>query len=49
MALIFCVYGGIQFHNEDVRISKEIVDRLVDATRAIRNTVRYLLGNFTWL
>ncbi len=32
-------------YNEDVRISKEIVDRLVDAYRKIRNTVRYLLGN----
>jgi len=32
-------------YNEDVRISKEILDRLVDAYRKIRNTVRYLLGN----
>jgi isoleucyl-tRNA synthetase len=32
-------------YNDDVRISKEIVDRLVDAYRKIRNTVRYLLGN----
>jgi len=32
-------------YNEDVRISKEIVDRLVDAYRKIRNTLRYLLGN----
>ncbi|MDE2028190.1 MAG: isoleucine--tRNA ligase [Candidatus Omnitrophica bacterium] len=31
--------------NEDVRISKEIVDRLVDAYRKIRNTLRYLLSN----
>ncbi len=33
--------------NDDVRISKEIVDRLVDAYRKIRNTVRYLLGNLS--
>jgi isoleucyl-tRNA synthetase len=32
-------------YNEDVRISKEIIDRLVDAYRKIRNTLRYLLGN----
>lgn len=32
-------------YNDDVRISKEIVDRLVDGYRKIRNTVRYLLGN----
>ncbi len=32
-------------YHDDVRISKEIVDRLVDAYRKIRNTVRYVLGN----
>ena len=32
-------------YNEDIRISKEILDRLVEAYRKIRNTVRYLLGN----
>ncbi len=32
-------------YSDDVRISKEIVDRLVDAYRKIRNTMRYLLGN----
>lgn len=32
-------------YNEDVRISKEIIERLVDAYRKIRNTLRYLLGN----
>ena len=32
-------------YNEDIRISKEVVDRLVDAYRKIRNTIRYLLGN----
>jgi len=32
-------------YNDDVRISKEIIDRLVDGYRKIRNTIRYLLGN----
>lgn len=32
-------------YNEDIRISKEILDRLVDSYRKIRNTIRYLLGN----
>lgn len=32
-------------YNEDIRISKEILDRLIDSYRKIRNTVRYLLGN----
>ncbi len=34
-------------YNDDVRISKEIIDRLVDSYRKIRNTVRYLLGNLS--
>ncbi len=32
-------------YNDDVRLSKEILDRAVDAYRKIRNTMRYLLGN----
>ncbi|MGE0268772.1 MAG: isoleucine--tRNA ligase [Candidatus Omnitrophota bacterium] len=32
-------------YNEDIRISKEVLDRLVDAYRKIRNTLRYLLSN----
>jgi len=32
-------------YHEDIRLSKEIVDRLVDAYRKIRNTIRYVLGN----
>lgn len=35
-------------YREDVRISAEIVNRLVDAYRRIRNTCRYLLGNLKW-
>lgn len=32
-------------YREDIRISDEIINRLVDAYRRIRNTCRYLLGN----
>lgn len=32
-------------YNDDIRISKEIIERLIDAYRKIRNTMRYLLGN----
>jgi isoleucyl-tRNA synthetase len=32
-------------YREDMRISKEILDRLVEAYRKIRNTCRFLLGN----
>ncbi len=32
-------------YREDIRISDEILQRLVDAYRRIRNTCRYLLGN----
>jgi isoleucyl-tRNA synthetase len=36
--------GSIEFQ-EDVRLSKTILDRLVDAYRKMRNTFRYALGN----
>ncbi len=32
-------------YNEDIRVSKEILDRLIDAYRKIRNTFRFMLGN----
>jgi isoleucyl-tRNA synthetase len=32
-------------YREDIRYSNEIVNRLIDAYRRIRNTCRYLLGN----
>jgi len=32
-------------YNEDIRISKEIMDRLIDAYRKIRNTARFMLSN----
>ncbi|HAH21084.1 MAG: isoleucine--tRNA ligase [Omnitrophica WOR_2 bacterium GWF2_43_52] len=34
-------------YSEDVRISKDILSRLSDAYRKIRNTVRFLLGNLS--
>ncbi len=44
-AEILRLWVAASSYNEDVRISKEIIDRLVDAYRKIRNTIRYLLGN----
>jgi len=32
-------------YSDDIRLSPEILERLVDAYRKIRNTVRFLLGN----
>jgi isoleucyl-tRNA synthetase len=32
-------------YHDDIRLSKEILERLIDAYRKIRNTVRFLLGN----
>jgi len=32
-------------YNDDIRLSKEILERLIDAYRKIRNTMRYLLSN----
>ena len=34
-------------YNEDIRISKEILERLIEAYRKIRNTFRFLLGNLS--
>ncbi|MCC6758803.1 MAG: isoleucine--tRNA ligase [Candidatus Omnitrophica bacterium] len=32
-------------YSDDIRLSKEILERLIDAYRKIRNTMRYLLSN----
>ena len=32
-------------YNEDIRISPEIIERLIEAYRKIRNTARFILGN----
>jgi len=34
-------------YNDDIRISKEIMDRLIDAYRKIRNTIRFMLSNIS--
>lgn len=44
-AEILRLWVSAENYREDVRISKEIIDRLVEAYRKIRNTARYLLGN----
>lgn len=44
-AEILRLWVSAEDYREDVRISKEIIDRLVEAYRKIRNTARYLLGN----
>ena len=42
---ILRLWAASSNYNEDVRISKDILLRLTDAYRKIRNTVRFLLGN----
>ncbi len=39
------LWAASSSYEEDVRISPEILERLTDAYRKIRNTARYLLGN----
>jgi len=44
-AEILRLWVSAEDYRDDVRISKEIVDRLTEAYRKIRNTARFLLGN----
>lgn len=44
-AEILRLWVSAEDYRDDIRISKEIVDRLVEAYRKIRNTARFLLGN----
>jgi isoleucyl-tRNA synthetase len=44
-AEILRLWSSSADYREDMRISNEIVSRLVDAYRKIRNTCRFLLGN----
>ncbi|GAB4411728.1 MAG: isoleucine--tRNA ligase [Thermodesulfovibrionales bacterium] len=44
-AEILRLWVSAEDYKEDIRISKEIIDRLVEAYRKIRNTARFLLGN----
>lgn len=42
---ILRLWAASNNYNEDVRISRDILLRLTDAYRKIRNTVRFILGN----
>lgn len=44
-AEILRLWVAAEDYSADIRISQEILDRLVDTYRKIRNTFRYLLGN----
>jgi len=42
---ILRLWVASSLYSEDIRISKETLDRISDSYRKIRNTMRYLLGN----
>jgi isoleucyl-tRNA synthetase len=42
---ILRLWVAAEDYRDDIRISKEIIDRLSEAYRRIRNTTRFLLGN----
>ncbi|HEY7365664.1 MAG TPA: isoleucine--tRNA ligase [Methylomirabilota bacterium] len=44
-AEILRLWAAAEDYTEDIRLSIEILDRLADAYRRIRNTYRFLLGN----
>ncbi|MCL5421808.1 MAG: isoleucine--tRNA ligase [Nitrospirae bacterium] len=44
-AEILRLWVAAEDYRDDIRISMEIIDRLVEAYRKIRNTARFLLGN----
>ncbi|MDI6641614.1 MAG: class I tRNA ligase family protein, partial [Elusimicrobiota bacterium] len=44
-AEILRLWVGTSDYSEDVRISDEIISRLVETYRKIRNTIRFILGN----
>ncbi len=44
-AEILRLWASAEDYRDDMRISGEIIDRLVEAYRKIRNTARFLLGN----
>jgi isoleucyl-tRNA synthetase len=44
-AEILRLWVAAEDYTEDIRLSEEILDRLADAYRRIRNTCRFLLGN----
>ncbi len=44
-AEVLRLWAASEDYTEDIRVSSEILDRLADAYRRIRNTFRFLLGN----
>src|SRR5437870_4067209 len=46
-AEILRLWVAAEDYTQDIRVSREIVDRLADAYRRIRNTFRFLLGNLS--
>src|SRR5437762_2587808 len=44
-AEVLRLWVAAEDYTEDIRLSTEIIDRLADAYRRIRNTYRFLLGN----
>jgi isoleucyl-tRNA synthetase len=46
-AEILRLWAASEDYTEDIRLSTEIMDRLSDAYRRIRNTYRFLLGNLS--
>ncbi len=46
-AEILRLWSASSDYSEDVRLSKEILNQLIDTYRKIRNTMRYILGNLS--
>ncbi|HAM50762.1 MAG TPA: isoleucine--tRNA ligase, partial [Nitrospiraceae bacterium] len=46
-AEVIRLWVSAEDYRDDIKISKEIIDRLVEAYRKIRNTARFLLGNLS--
>jgi isoleucyl-tRNA synthetase len=46
-AEVLRLWVAAEDYTEDIRLSTEIIDRLADAYRRIRNTYRFLLGNLS--
>src|SRR5439155_943306 len=46
-AEVLRLWVAAEGYTEDIRVSAEILDRLADAYRRIRNTFRFLLGNLS--
>ena len=46
-AEVLRLWVAAEDYTEDIRVSTEILDRLADAYRRIRNTFRFLLGNLS--